>query len=82
MGKSFFYRNKSEKSSLKFRRSIYVINNIAKGEKFTKKNIKIIRPGYGIEPSYYEKMINKISPKNIKSETPIKKNLLKILKIN
>jgi pseudaminic acid synthase len=82
MGKDFFFRNKSEKKSLKFRRSIYAVNNIAKGEKFTKKNIRVIRPGYGIEPFYYEKILNKICPKNIKSETPIKKNLLKILKIN
>ena len=81
MGKNFFHRSKSEKKSLKFRRSIYAINNIIKGEKFTRKNIRVIRPGYGIQPYYYEKLLNKICPQNIKSETAIKKNILKLLKL-
>ena len=41
-GRNFFYRNKSEKKNLQFRRSIYAVNDIMKGEKFTKKNIRII----------------------------------------
>ena len=81
MGKFFFYGKKSEKRSIKFRRSVYAVKNIYKGEKFNKKNIKIIRPGYGIAPLYYEKILNKICPKNIKSETAIKKDILKILKL-
>ena len=79
--KKYFFRNKSENQSLKFRRSIYAISDIKKGEKFTKKNIKIIRPGYGIQPIFFEKLINKKSPSEISSETPLKKKLLKKLKI-
>jgi len=82
MGKNFFYRNKSESNSLKFRRSIYVIKDIKKGEKFSKKNIKVIRPGYGVEPKYFEKLIKKKSLFDIKSQTPIKRSLLKKLKIS
>jgi sialic acid synthase SpsE len=81
MGKKFFFRNKSENQSLQFRRSIYAISNIKKGEKFTKKNIRVIRPGFGIQPAHFEKLINKRSPFNIKSETPLKKSLLKKLRI-
>ncbi|MDC0516790.1 pseudaminic acid synthase [Candidatus Pelagibacter sp.] len=81
MGKDFFFRNKSEKKSLKFRRSIYAVKNIKIGEKFSKKNVRVIRPGYGAEPFYFEKLIGNVSPKNIKSETPIKKSLLKKLKL-
>ena len=81
MGKKYFFRNKSEKQSLQFRRSIYVISDIKKGEKFTKKNLRIIRPGYGVQPVYFEKLINKRSPINIKRETPLKKILLKKLRI-
>ena len=55
--------------------------SIKKGEKFTKKNIRIIRPGFGIQPVYFEKLINKRSPSNIKSETPLKKSLLKKMRI-
>ena len=81
MGKKYFFRNKSEDHSLQFRRSIYAVSDIKKGEKFTKKNLRIIRPGYGVQPVYFEKLIKKRSPINIKRETPLKKLLLKKLRI-
>jgi sialic acid synthase SpsE len=81
MGKKYFFRNVSENHSLQFRRSIYAVSDIKKGEKFTKKNIRVIRPGLGIQPFYFEKLINKKSPSSIKRETPLKKSLLKKLKI-
>jgi pseudaminic acid synthase len=81
MGKKYFFRNESENQSLQFRRSIYAVSDIKKGEKFTKKNIRVIRPGLGIQPFYFEKLINKKSPSDIKSESPLKKLLLKKLRI-
>jgi sialic acid synthase SpsE len=80
MGKKYFFRNKSENLSLQFRRSIYAVSDIKRGEKFTKKNIRVIRPGLGIQPVYFEKLINKKSPFNVKREMPLKKLLLKKLK--
>ena len=81
MGKEYFFRNKSENQSLQFRRSIYAVSNIKKGEKCATKNIRVIRPGFGVQPLYFEKLINKKSPFDIKSETPLKKSLLKKLRI-
>jgi sialic acid synthase SpsE len=82
MGKKYFFRNKSENQSLQFRRSIYAVSNIKKGEIFTRENIRVIRPGFGIQPVYFEKLINKKSPFNIRSQTPIKMKLLKKIKIS
>ena len=81
MGKKYFFRNKSEKQSLQFRRSIYAIFDIKKGDKFTKKNIRIIRPGFGVQPFYFEKLLNKKSPFNIMAERPINEKVVKKLKI-
>ena len=81
MGKKYFFRNKSENQSLQFRRSIYAVLDIKREEKFTKKNIRVIRPGFGLQPIYFEKLINKKSPYNIKRENPLKKSLLKKLRI-
>jgi len=81
LGKKYFFRNKSENQSLQFRRSIYAVSDIKKGEKFTKENIRVIRPGFGIQPVYFEKLLNKKSPYNIKREGPLKKSLLKKLRI-
>ena len=82
LGKKYFFRNKSENRSLKFRRSIYAVSDIKRGEKFTKKNIRVIRPGFGIQPHYFEKLINKKSPFNIKGETSLKEILLKKLRLS
>ena len=53
------------------RRSIVVCENIIKGEKFTKKNIKRIRPGYGLEPKFYENLIGKKAKKNLQKGNPL-----------
>ena len=68
LGNKEFYRNESEEKSKLFRRSIFVIKNIKKGEKFSKNNIKRIRPGHGLPPIYYEKLLNKKSPFNTVSK--------------
>ncbi len=46
--------SEEEIKSKKFRRSIYAVKDINIEEKFTKENIRVIRPGYGLEPKYYE----------------------------
>ena len=67
---NYFYRSKKEKVNNKYRRSIYVVKKVKKGEKFNTSNIRRIRPGYGLEPRYYGKLIGKISKKNISAGTP------------
>ena len=82
LGKKYFYRNKSEKKSKIFRRSIFATENIKKGEKFNNQNIRRIRPGYGLEPKYYEKLIGRKSPITLDKGQPLKKFILFKLKIN
>ncbi len=71
-GKIFYGPTKNEKPSLQFRRSIYASKNIKKGEKFSRSNIKIIRPNLGLSPKYYDFLIGKKSLKNIEFANPIK----------
>mgnify|MGYP000147158359 CR=1 FL=1 len=79
LGKNIFFRNKSENKSKIFRRSIFTIKNIKKGEKFTKDNIRVVRPGHGLMPKYFNKILNKRSPMNISKDEPLKPILLKKL---
>jgi pseudaminic acid synthase len=79
LGKNIFFRNKSEDKSKIFRRSIFTTKDIKKGEKFTKNNIRVIRPGYGAEPKYYNKILNKKSPMDLFKDEPLKSVLLKNL---
>ena len=63
-----------------FKRSIYVIRDIKKGEKISKKNIRRIRPGNGLPPIYYDRIIGKETSINLKSGTQLTKNIFKKLK--
>lgn len=61
----------AEKSSKQFKRSIYVVKDIKAGEKFTADNIKIIRPGDGLEPKFWEKILGKKASSDLKRGTPL-----------
>ena len=54
-----FVRPESESENLIFRRSIYFVEDLKAGEKLTKNHIRRIRPGYGIPPKNYNKIIGK-----------------------
>ena len=61
----------SEKSGHKSRRSLYAIQNIQKGEKFTVENVRSIRPGFGLAPKYLDKVLSSKSACHIARGTPI-----------
>ena len=74
LGKIKYGPTKSEKKSLLFRKSIYITKNIKKNEFFSEKNIKIIRPGFGLEPKYFNSIIGKKAKLNLFRGNPLKKN--------
>lgn len=61
----------SEKKSLLFKRSIYVVKDIKAGEAFTEENIRVIRPGDGMLPKYYESILGKTSQTDLVKGTPL-----------
>jgi pseudaminic acid synthase len=71
LGKVFVGPTKEEEKSLQFRRSIYVAKDIEAGETLTKENIRIIRPGFGIEPKYYDLLLGKKLHRDLKMGTPL-----------
>lgn len=71
LGKVNYEILSSEKDSRVFKRSIYAKEDIKIGERFSKKNMKIIRPSFGLDPKYFEKKLNKISTNKYKKGQPI-----------
>ena len=71
LGNDYLGPSKNETKSLIFRRSIYVIKNVKKGETVSPKNIKIIRPSLGLKPKFYNQVLGKKFRKNISSGTPL-----------
>ena len=61
--------SKQEEKSKVFKRSIYAIKDIKKGDKLTQNNIRIIRPGNGLAPKYYEQIINRVVVSDIAKGT-------------
>ena len=59
-----------------FMRSLYVIKDMKKGEKFTSENIGSYRPNLGISPKYYYEILGKKASIDIKANTPLKKELI------
>lgn len=61
-----------EKESLIFRRSIYISNDIKRGQLFTPENIKVVRPGDGLPPFMYDQFIGKTAKRDYKKGEPLK----------
>jgi len=59
-------------------RSLFIVEDIKKGEKITKDNVKSIRPGYGLHPKYSEEILGKSVNQDLKRGTPLKLNYILI----
>jgi pseudaminic acid synthase len=64
-------RTSGEEINRKFRRSLYFIKNLKKGQVITEKDIKRIRPGYGLEPKYYDDIIGKVLICDVERGDPV-----------
>ena len=63
--------NPGEIKNLRFRRSLFAVKDIKKGEPFTVQNIRSIRPSDGIKPKYYSKLLTKTAKRDIPFGSPI-----------
>ena len=61
LGQVRYGPTEAEQKSLVFRRSIYVAEDIAEGELFTTKNLKVVRPGDGAPPKWLDLVLNRRS---------------------
>jgi sialic acid synthase SpsE len=68
---------KDESKSLVFRRSLFVVKDIKKGERLNYQNVRSIRPAYGLSPKYYEQILDKEASKDIERGTPLSWDLIK-----
>lgn len=64
------------KKSREFSRSLFVVQNIKKGEVFTEENVRSIRPGFGMKTKYIVDVIGKPARCDIEKGTPLSRNLI------
>jgi pseudaminic acid synthase len=76
LGKITYGGVKSEEETRQLRRSLYVVKDIKAGEIFTTKNIRSIRPAFGLPSINYDAVIGKIARKDIDRGTALQWNLI------
>lgn len=76
LGRIQYGPTEKERASLRFRRSLYVAEDMRAGEVFTAQNLRAIRPGFGLPPRYYETLMGLAVGRDVKRGTPVSWELL------
>jgi pseudaminic acid synthase len=61
----------AEMKSLIFRRSLYVAKDMQLGEKFTRESLRVVRPGKGLHPRFFEQVLGKAVIRDVRKGTPV-----------
>lgn len=64
-------RKSSEVGNVIFRRSLYVTQDISKGQVITVDNIRSVRPGYGLAPKHYESVLGRVASRDLVFGEPL-----------
>ena len=76
LGTVHYGPTEAERKSLVFRRSVYVAQDVQAGETFTLQNLRIVRPGRGLHPRFYEQLLGRRASGDISKGTPMSWDLL------
>jgi sialic acid synthase SpsE len=71
LGSVQFASGAREANSRKFRRSLFVVEDIKKGELFTKQNVRSIRPADGLHPRHLNEILGKRAASAVERGTPL-----------
>jgi pseudaminic acid synthase len=76
LGEISFSRSPSSSANRIFARSLFVVENIKKGEALTTENIRSIRPGFGLHPMHLDKIIGRHAKMDLKRGTPLEWDMI------
>ncbi|WP_319763608.1 pseudaminic acid synthase [Maridesulfovibrio sp.] len=71
IGSISYSLTQKQKESIIFRRSLFVAEDIARGEKFTPENVRSVRPANGLHTRYYSEVLGQKAQKDLKKGTPL-----------
>lgn len=77
LGKTTYGPSEAEKGSLVFRRSLYIAVDMKKGDVLNEKNLRIVRPGLGLPPKYYDILLGRKVKYNLQKGTPLNWDIIK-----
>lgn len=76
LGRVRYDRSVSESGNVQFRRSLYIVEDIRQGERLSVDNLRSIRPGFGLEPKYYDLLLGKRVNRDVRRGTPMSWDLI------
>ena len=76
LGKVSYELTEKMKKGHTFSRSLFVVEDIKKGEEFSEQNVRSIRPGYGLHPKHLKEILGKQAKVDIKRGTPLSWELI------
>lgn len=76
LGTVHYGPTKPEKIYLSGRRSLYVTEDMKAGDVLSEKNLRSIRPGFGVEPKYYDLLLGKRVIQPVRAGTPFEWTLV------
>jgi pseudaminic acid synthase len=71
LGSVYYGPTAAERKSLAFRRSIYVVQDVAEGELLTAENVRVIRPGYGLPPHFLPQVLGRPARRALRRGTAL-----------
>ncbi len=77
LGKPTYRLSKKVQQTRRFRRSLFAVQDIKKGEVFSEENVKSIRPGNGLKPKYLKAILGKKAKQSIKRGAPLTWDLIR-----
>ena len=78
IGRIDYNLTKKQINGKDFSRSLYVVENIKKGELITENNVRSIRPGFGMHPKFYHQIIGKKVRFDIERGTALNSNQIEL----
>lgn len=82
IGKVDYTLTKKQEAGKAFSRSLYVVNNINEGDIITDKNVRSIRPGFGLHPKYLMNILGKSVNQDLEKGTRLSLKHIDNLEIN
>tara|TARA_R110000824_G_scaffold400686_1_gene608841 strand:- start:9201 stop:10844 length:1644 start_codon:yes stop_codon:yes gene_type:complete len=82
LGQVDYGRKPSEQGNVQFRRSLYFVKDLKEGDVITEDAVRSVRPGYGMAPKHYARVIGSKSAFPIKKNTPVLQKHLELVNNN
>jgi N-acetylneuraminate synthase len=76
LGEAAYVRGETETSNRQFRRSLYVVRDVAAGQPITPEHVRSIRPGFGLEPKLLPQVIGRRAARDLKRGEPLQLDML------